>query len=237
MTSWGDHVLPHGLLEALAPGLWQVTGTLKRNPLPRNMQVWRHPSGGLLLHSPICLDAPGMEHLDSLGPVRWIVAPCAFHRVDVLPYRQRYPDAAVLCPECARPKIEERAPVDGLCEDVLPDVGITVHEPAGLSPFELHFECPLEDGSKALIVTDALFNLGPQPPTGFKGLTLRLMGSVGPLGMTRLGRWLLLKDVDAHKRYVASLGDIPDLAVLCVAHGDAVHGDVRAALCEAADRL
>lgn len=65
MSIWEKHVLPHGDLEQLAPGLWQVTGSLERNPLPRNMQIWRAPSGGLLIHSAICLDEAGMAKVDA----------------------------------------------------------------------------------------------------------------------------------------------------------------------------
>jgi hypothetical protein len=237
MPNWDRHVFPHGRLALLAPGLWEVTGSLGRSPLPRNMQVWRAPCGGLLVHSAICLDAEGMERLDALGPVQWIVVPCPLHRADALPYRQRYSDAQVLCPSAARAKVEEVVAVDDVCERVLPELGITVHEPAGLKPFELHLVFPLEDGTKALVMTDALFNLGSQPPSGFGGLLLKWMGSVGPLGMTRLGRRLLLEDRDQVQSYLEQLANIPSLSVLCVAHGEAVRAEVSSALREASDRL
>jgi len=237
MSVWNEHVHPHGSLDPLAPGLWQATGSLARNPLPRNMQVWRAPSGGLLIHSAICLDGDGMEALDALGPVQWIVVPCAMHRADALPYRERYPDAQILCPSAARAKVEEVVAVDGLCETVLPTLGIEVHEPKGLKPFELHLLFPLEDGTKALLVTDSLFNLGPQPPSGFGGLMLKWMGSVGPLGISRLGRWLLLKDRAEWRSHLEQMAETPALAVLCLAHGEAVQGDVDLALQQAAERL
>jgi len=198
------------------------------------MQIWRAPSGGLLVHSAICLDPEGMAAVDALGPVHWIVVPCPLHRADALPYRQRYPDAQLLCPSAAREKVEEVVPVDGLCEEVLPGLGVTVHPPEGLKPFELHLVCPLEDETNALLITDALFNLGSHPPTGFGGMVLKWMGSVGPLGMTRLGRWLLLKDRARWRSYLSELAETPKLSVLCISHGDAVVGDVSAALREAA---
>lgn len=43
MTDWKTHVQPHGEMIQIGAGLWQVTGTLKRSPLPRNMVVWRTP--------------------------------------------------------------------------------------------------------------------------------------------------------------------------------------------------
>lgn len=236
MPAWDEHVFPHGDLEAIAPGLWQVTGSLGRSPLPRNMHVWRAPEGGLLIHSAICLDADGMAALDALGEIRWIVVPCAMHRADALPYRERYPNAQILCPEAARSEVEDVVSVDALCEDVLPQLGMTVHHPTGLKPFELHLECPLEDGSRALLMTDALFNLGSQPPSGLGGMILKWIGSVGPLGMTRMGRWLLLEDRARWRAYLHHLADVSDLSVLCVAHGEPIRGDVATALRQAADR-
>lgn len=231
-AQWDRHVLPHGPLDPIAPGLWQVTGSLPKSPLPRNMQVWRSPSRELLIHSAVCLDAEEMTKLEALGKVRWIVVPCGLHRLDALPYRERYPDALMLCPAAARDKVEEVVAIDGLCEEVLPAIGVTVHQPKGLKPFELHYLLPLEDGSKALLVTDALFNLGRSQPKGFGGLLLKWMGSVGPLGMTRIGRWLLLKDRAQWKTYLEQLASTPGLSVLCMSHGEAVLQDVRQALRE-----
>ena len=237
MARWHDHVYPHGGLEVLAPGLWQVSGSLGKSPLPRNMVVWRSPTGGLLIHSGVCLDEEAMAELEALGEVRWIVVPCPLHRADAAPYRERYPEAQLLCPAVAREKVEEVVSVDATMEEVLPQLGVVLHVPEGLKPFELHLELPLEGGAKALVVTDALFNLGPRPPRGFGGFMLKVMGSVGPLGISRLGRFLLLKERARFKAYLERLAEIPELTVLSVAHGEAVIGDVATALKGAAQRL
>ena len=201
------------------------------------MQIWRTPSGGLLIHSAICLNTEGMAALDALGAVQWIVVPCAMHRADALPYRERYPDAQILCPSAARAKVEEVVAVDGLCETVLPTLGVEVHEPQRLKPFKLHLLFPLEDGTKALLVTDSLFNLGPQPPSGFGGFMLKWMGSVDPLDISRLGRWLFLKDRAEWRSHLEQMAKTPALAVLCLAHGEAVQEDVALALLQSAERL
>ena len=86
-------------------------------------------------------------------------------------------------------------------------------------------------------LTDALFNLGPSPPTGFQGWTLKCMGSVGPLGITWTGRAVLLKNRGAYRAYLEQLAGISSLSILCVAHGDPVHGDVSQALRDAAKRV
>lgn len=237
MSVWNDHVHPHGEIKELSSGLWEVTGSLARNPLPRSMQVWRAPSGELLIHSAICLNEAGMASLEALGPIRWVIIPCGLHRADALPYRERYPQAQFLCPAAARSKVEEVVPVDALCEDVLPALGITIIHPKGLKPFELHLLLPLANHQKALIMTDALFNLEGAPPKGIMGLVLKWIGSVGPLGMTRIGRWLLLEDRALARAYFEELATTPNLSVLCIAHGDSIRENVHEALRAAADRL
>ena len=51
MSIWKNHVLPQGELTQLTPELWQVTGSLDRNPSSRNMQISKVPSGGLLMYT------------------------------------------------------------------------------------------------------------------------------------------------------------------------------------------
>ncbi len=236
-NDWSRRVLPHSPLEALAPGLWQVTGTLLRNPLPRNMVVWRTPEGGLLIHSGVCLDDDQTARLDALGEVTHVVVPCRMHRSDAPAFAARYPGAKVLAPACAKSAVEEVTAVHATCEDALPELGVTMHTPKGLAPFELHYELPLEGERRALVMTDALFNLAQAPPRGVGGFMMKLMGSVGPLGITRIGRTLMLKDKEAFRSHLTELAALPGLVALCVGHGAAVTEDVAGALKDAAGRV
>lgn len=237
MAKWAEHVQPHGAIEEIGAGLWQVTGSLKRNPLPRNMVVWRTPQQGLMVHSVICLNDEGMRALDALGEVTHIIVPCEMHRADAAPYKERYPHAKVLCPAVARSKVEQVVTVDQTIEEGLGELGVVIHKPKGLKDFELHLELTLEDDSRAIIMTDALFNLGATPPKGFGGFIVKLLGSVGPLNITKIGRRLLLEDKEAYADYVTSLGDIPNISVLSVAHGQIIQKDVQKALRDAGDRI
>ncbi len=232
--TWESHVAPHGPLVALADGLWQVTGT--GGPLDRNMVVWRAPDGGLWLHSVVALDPAGMAALEALGPVRWIVVPNGFHRMDCAVYAARYPDAKVLAPAAARKAVEEKTPVHATCEDALPALGITLHVPLGAKPGELAYELPI-GGGRALVVSDLLFNLREAPP-GLKGLFLKYVtASIGPVHVSRVFRLLAMTDRAAYAAWVRSLADVRDLRVLCVGHGDPVTGDVAAQLRAGADRI
>ena len=125
------------------------------------------------------------------------------------------------------------------CEDLdgaLAALNVTLHRPEGLKDFELHLELPLEDGSRALVMTDALFNLGAASE-GFGGFMVKLLGSVGPLGITKIGRRLLLQDAAAFAGYLQKLAQIENLKVLSVAHGAPVIGGVADALREASRRI
>ena len=237
MTMWTTHVFPHGPIEELAPGLWQVTGSLKRSPLPRNMIIWRTPDHSLLIHSAICLQEESMKQLEALGEISHIVIPCEMHRADAAPYQQRYPQATFLAPVCAHEKVKQVVDHCQNLEDGLRHWGITVHRPAGLKDFELHLELPLENGYRALIMTDALFNLGPSPPTGFSGFVVKLLGSVGPLNITKIGKRLLLEDKEAFATYIENLATIPNLSILSVAHGTCIQHSVVEELIAASERI
>ena len=237
MTNWQKHVLPHGPLVEIGAGLWQVTGSLRRNPLPRNMVIWRTPQKKLLIHSAICLQEAAMHELDALGEVAYIIVPCVMHCADVGPYKERYSSAKILCPRCARSKVEEIVPVTHTLEEVLPGLGVVLHRPKGLKDFEIHLELPLADGSRALLVTDALFNLGSNPPKGFGGFMLKLLGSVGPLNITKIGKRMLLENKADYADYVLGLSQIDNLRVLSVAHGSYIDENLEQALRSASERI
>mgnify|MGYP001406166314 CR=1 FL=1 len=237
MSRWDKQVCPHGPLEEIGAGLWQVTGSLKRSPLPRNMVVWRTPKKSLLIHSAICLDEVSMKELDSLGPVSHVVVPCEMHRADAKAFQDRYSEATFLAPACAREKVSQVISGFEDLEEGLEDLNVTLHRPAGLKDFELHLELPLEDGSRALVMTDALFNLAGDPPKGFGGFLVKLLGSVGPLNITKIGRRMLLENKNDYANYVRDLSKISNLSVLSVAHGQCIREDVVAELIAASERI
>lgn len=231
--SWGDHVLPHGPLEEVVPGLWSVQGTLRRQALPRNMAVHRMADGGLWLHSVIALEASQQEALEALGPVAWIVVPSGMHRLDAAVYAERYPEAQVVCPAAARAKVEQVVTVHGHAEDVLPGQGVGCLSPRGLKPDELVYELPV-DGGVALVFCDALFNVGDLP--GCSGTILRWMGSSGFFGTTRIGR-MFLSDTAAWKGWLEEQGRRDDLKAIHMAHGTPITTDCARHMREAAARL
>ena len=237
MSRWEQQVCPHGPLEEIGAGLWQVKGSLKRSPLPRNMVVWRTPQKSLLVHSAICLNESTMKEIEALGPVTHVVVPCEMHRADAKAFQERYPEATFLAPACAREKVSQVINEFDNLEKGVEGLNVTLHRPSGLKDFELHLELPLEDGSRALIMTDALFNLAEDPPKGFGGFLVKLLGSVGPLNITKIGRRMLLENKGDFADYVQSLSQIPNLSVLSVAHGQCICEGVAEQLVAASERI
>jgi hypothetical protein len=230
-------VHPHGPLTALEEDLWWVKGSMPRLPLPRNMVVWRHPSAGLVIYNPVALDDAGMGALEALGDVRWVVAPCEYHRTDIGVFKERYPDAMALCPACATAATAKVTQPDGTLEEVFPGLGIEVVAPPGTKPYELHPRFPLASGGRAVVFTDLLMNLGDDPPAGFGGWLMRAVGSVKPLGITSVGRMMVLKQRAPFKAYVQSLADDPAVRMAIPLHGPPVVDDVSARLALAADKV
>ena len=235
MDNWEQHVLPHSNLTELVPGLWQVAGRLPRGNMPRNMVLHKLPkTGGLLIHSGIALDDQRVKQMESLGRPEILIVPNRLHRLDAGVYKQRYPQIRVLCPAAARKHVEKKIQVDETCEDALPGLGITIHNPDGIKPGELCYELPVDDG-RALVVTDLLFNLQHQP--GFDGFLFKLLGSTGFFGITGIGRLFMLQNKDSLRGWLLKMAGLPKLRAVCVGHGEAVTGDVAGKLRAAAERL
>lgn len=236
-TDWQSGVLPHGDLVQLAPNLWQVTGSLASMPLPRNMVVWRGPDGGLVLHSVIALTDAGMAKLESLGKPKIMIVPNGGHREDAPRYKARYPDLKVVGPARSKAKIEEVIQLDALAEDALPALGWTIHDPMGMKPdgFELDYQVPLDGGGTALIVCDAIAEA--TPAIGWKGKMLSVLGVPGGgVGLPRIVRFFFLKDRAKYKAFVRTLAELPDVKVVCLAHGGPIAANVASVLRDVAEK-
>jgi hypothetical protein len=187
-----------------------------------------------MIHSAVAVDDLTLEQIRALGRMVAIVVPSSLHRFDAAWYKLRFPEAKVLCPEPVRAKVEELVPVDGTVESELPKLGARVHEIPGVKPIERAIE--IESGrGPALLICDVLFNLPHQP--GIKGRLLRWMGSSGFFGMTRLGRFMLLKDREAFRAWLQQQSERTDLHSVIPAHGDPVVLNLNERLKQAAQLL
>jgi len=232
---WVSHVLPHGPLKEIMPGLWQVTGSLPHGPLPRNMVIWRMSDGKLLVHSVIALDEQTMAVLSRIGEPTVMIVPNGMHRLDAAVFKDRFPGIRTIAPSASLEKVREVVPVDATCEEFLTAIGIVVHAIPGLRPFELCYQIPIESGGHALVFTDSLFNLTDL--RGFYGALLRVLGSSGFFGMTRIGKWMLLRNKTAFATWLREMAAQSGLRAVFVGHGDCILDGCSQKLREAADKL
>lgn len=227
-------IFPHGHLQELAPGLWQVRGSLGI-PLYRNMSVVRLPTGALLLHSLVALDEASLGELEKLGPLAFGIIPHAHHQMDAPFYQRRYPSMLLLAPSGERSGIEKNVTLSGTVEEVLPRLGVKVHAVPGSRVKEAVYEVPLAAGGVALIANDVLTGANAAPPSLLGRLFNALAGvPSGTLGVSRFFRWRQVTDLPALRRFLGELAGIPDLRVVTVAHGDPVTADASRVLRAAA---
>jgi len=97
------------MLDPIANDLWSATQQISVHGLPvrTRMTVVRLAGGALWLHSPIAPAAALRAALDTLGDVRWIVAPNRMHHLFAGDWQGHYPQAAqgwapsaLTCPSC-----------------------------------------------------------------------------------------------------------------------------------------
>lgn len=215
-------VLEHGPLVPLADNLWWVEGAVPRMALRRSCTIVRRDTGGLVVHSAICLDEDTQARLEALGPVEYIVVPGRLHRLDAPRYAARYPDALVVTPAGAREAVESVVRVD-LTADAFPsgeDVAMLPID--GVDDGEVVLRVRSRDGV-TLVFNDTVFNVSHAG--GLGGLVLRLMGSSGGPRVTPLARHLLVKDGRAARACLEQLADTPDLVRVVPGHGAVIDQD------------
>ncbi len=215
-------MLEHGPIEELESNLWRVSGSLPgRIPLRRVMTVARLARGGLVVHSPIALDAAGMATLERFGEVGFIVVPNAYHRLDASSYAMRYPNARVLAPRGARAKIEQVVVVHGGLDD-LGDRDVTLEHVAGTNEGEALMTVRSAD-RRSLVFTDTVFNMPHQH--GVSGWVLKhVTQSSGGPKVSRLAKLFIVKDAAAFAAYLDALAAQP-IARVIVSHHDMIVDD------------
>ena len=87
-------------LEAWDEGVWIAQAPLRFYGIPfgTRMTVLRLGDGGLLLHSPIAIDAELRKRIEDLGPVRHLVAPNKLHHLHLPSARKAFPEAKLWAP-------------------------------------------------------------------------------------------------------------------------------------------
>lgn len=229
-------VRAHGPLLTLAENLLWVQGSLPGMSLKRSMVVVRLNDGRLVIHSCIALEPAPMAELERFGTPAFLIVPNAMHRLDAPAYKQRYPALRVLAPKGSRAGVEQVIPVDGAYEDFpLSDVARleTLH---GVGETEGALIAHSSDGV-SVVLNDCMFNMDrKRDPLGF--LFTTIMGSAPGPRVSRLAKWMLVKDKQALRADFERYAALPNLERVIVAHEKVASGpDARASLLQAATYL
>lgn len=142
------------------------------------MTVVRLSGGGLLVHSPVALDAALRARVDSLGEVRAVVAPSLFHHLHVGGWMSAYPGAFFgACPglEWKRPDLAFSA----VLADEPHPLWTADLEQVYLSARRENEVVFFHRASRTLVCCDALLNLSRHASPRTR-LVARLMGNHSP---------------------------------------------------------
>jgi hypothetical protein len=205
-------VLKHGPLEKLADNLWRVEGTMPNNSVTRVMTVARLKDGRLIIHNPIALEEPLMAEIEAFGTAACIVVPNGFHRQDSKIYKDRYPKAEVYTPAGTAKKVGQVVPVTGDYTKAPQDDSVRLVHLEGCKASEGVLEVKSADGT-TVVFNDVICNLPVR-----KGVIGFLMAPTGKPSVSRVSRWMIVKDKPAFAKQVNAMAT-PDLRRVVVSHG------------------
>jgi hypothetical protein len=218
-------VLPHGRLTPLDDRLLVVTGLMHMPPMgkvARRMTVVRLDDGRLVVYSAIALNEAEMKTLESFGAPAYLIVPNDLHRMDVKPWKDRYPTMTVVAPPGARAKVEEIVHVDASTADFRdPSVQFLVVPGTGEREAALSVETA---SGTTLVLNDLIFNLANRQ--GLRGWFFKTIGMTGdephippPVKMREV------KDQAALRQQLESWSRLPSLKRVIIAHGDIIADD------------
>jgi hypothetical protein len=199
-------------------------------PLGIRMTVVRLKEGGLWLHSPVPMTDADQRELETLGPVRWIIAPSKFHHLHAAAAKARFPSAALLGAPGLGAKRKDLA-FDGALGGEPPAAwaaDLRQHPVAGVPmSSEVAFH---HVGSRTLIVADLLFNI-PRPASFWPRLLLGINWTFGVPSQSRLFR-AVVRDKAAYRASVEVIRGW-DFDRIILSHGDVVPTGGKAAFTKA----
>jgi hypothetical protein len=225
-------VLPHTPIETIDDNILSVEGPLGK--FPRRMTVVRLTGQRLIIHSGIALDEPEMARIESFGKPCYYIVPSALHRMDVKPWKQRYPELIIACPPAARSRVEELVKVDTV-DPNFDDPSIRFTAVAGTAQRE---GALIVDGAQGttLVVNDIFFNVRKQP--GVVGFLFGLLGVTGP--EPKAARLVLRKIADDRNELRAQLeqwANLDKLKRIIMSHGAIIDANPRGVLNKVAASL
>jgi hypothetical protein len=194
--------------------------------LPNRTTVLGVRDGDIAVISPPPPDAEARRAIDSIGTVRWIVAPNSFHYLYAPSFAAHYPDAELLVSAGLRERVPEFPPADEIRARV-PELWDGAVDVAVLGPVRgisetAFFHVP----SKTLVLTDVAFHM-TRFATAYERIGWRLSGVPKTFGPSRTARMLLLGDRVEAARFLRAVDAWPFERIV-MAHGDVVERNAKA---------
>jgi hypothetical protein len=232
-TSWT--VLPHRPIQKLSERVWCVEGDLKFPPIKRVMTIAKRSDGSLVLHNAMALGDPEMAEIEAWGKPAVLSIPNGYHRLDAKVFRDRYPDAEVICPAGARSKIEEVVKVSRAYDEVPPDPAVRFETLEGSKQREGILMVHDSDGT-TVVLADVVFNMPHL--RGLHGLMFKYVtrSSGGPM-VSRISRMFVVDDRVAVRAHLERIAGIPDLRRVVVSHHELIDVDPAGVLRKVAAEL
>jgi hypothetical protein len=206
-------VQPHRPIEKLESNLWRVEGDLPTGGGTRVMTLAKLASGGLLVHNAIALEEEHMKEIEAFGTPEYIIVPNGFHRLDCKVFKQRYPNAKVLCPSAAMKKVKQVVEVAGTLDDGPKDPNVRLAHLDGTKHHEGIVEVK-SGASTTIIFNDVINNL---PKLG--GMIGVMLSPTGRPAVPRIFRWFFVKDKKAFMSGIETIAATPDLKRVIMSHG------------------
>lgn len=212
--------LPHSPIEKLESNLWRVEAAIPRNPIKRVMTVVRREDGGLVIHSAIALDDRSMTELEQFGTPAYLVVPNAFHRIDALRYKTRYPALRVVAPRGSAKKVSDCVKVDLAYNEYTGDNALTMQHARGTKEREGVLTVR-SSGGTSLVFNDIVFNM--PHVGGFGGWVLKnVTQSSGGPKCSRIARMFLIDNKDEMAAHFEALAKEPQLKRAIVSHHETI---------------
>ncbi|HTO96454.1 MAG TPA: hypothetical protein VMK66_05360 [Myxococcales bacterium] len=206
-------VHPHDAIEKHEPELWSVLGEMGGAAgIRRRMFIARFPDGRLAFFNAVPLREEAMRELEAFGAPAFLCVPAAYHTLDVVPFKARYPQLRVLANPGVRERLAKKIAVDGGTEEMPRGGPVRVEALRGTAG-----EVAVAAGGTLCFPGDALMNIphfgGPA------GFFFRLVGSTGGPRVTNIAKLFVVRDRKALAGHLRELAAAPGLKRIVPCHG------------------